>query len=926
MEAIKVNKKSVSVSVDDTLTSMEQQQASTPRYPVEVAPAQWMLPDRAGFLEWVRETFQYRPEGSDLFVQQRFVRDYVQQASPYKGLLLFHGLGVGKSCASIAAVEVLRAAGRQVVVMTPASLKRSYVEQVKLCGSPDFDPTAHKWSPVEGPLSGPRGWRRDPARGTDFKKLNAEDQDAIHQALSRSVKSTYTFVSYNGITAKRAAELSSGGGDSNYFDGKVVVIDEAHNFVSRVANNGLLASVYQRIMDSPTCKVILLSGTPLINRPNEIAYLVDLAQGYQRVVEVVFGEGLRNEQDLVRQVQALPGVDRAEVSDDSSRLWAKLLPLGFAKVAGKAGFVQAGEPVDASSVLQDVKRTSSQFAAVKKASVVDKLPLPVDNETFDETFVRYASRGDASSADFKGHVIVNTDILEKRIVGCVSFFSAYDPQMYPTVSATRLVRLPMSARQFAEYNIKRDEERKREETARKYARLSNKSGTGDDDSGSAQTYRAYSRSICNFVFPEGIARPYRADVKKMLDEASSSSQQQQQQQSGSKIVRNADAEADRTYLAELDKAMRQVEEKSDALQLDGRLEEHSPKFARIIRHIAAERKLSVVYSSFKAVEGVGLLMRAMRANGWGHIRAVRDDKTREPVFTLDRLPDAGGGQAPVINFMLYENEDEELSQLMLNVFNSDYAKLPPSALDSLAKIMAPGSTQRADRNSRGGEGQVPDNLHGAVVSVLLLSPSGAEGLNLRNVREVHLMEPFWHLMRIDQVIGRAVRAKSHLALPPAERKVDIYMYMTVFTPEQASTPTLQLKDGGLSSDEFVQGVARRKKRTIDSVLALMRTASVDCDLHRESHAKAFNYTCATALRPVAKGDVGKPAYRIRLEDDVADAKPGATAIVSAAKTMRVVKTRDGRELLLDPASGELYDAAEFKRSGQLISAGRLSSS
>jgi hypothetical protein len=44
---------------------------------------------------------------------QKMIRDYLQKSSPYRGLLINHGLGSGKSCASIAAMESIFAPGNK---------------------------------------------------------------------------------------------------------------------------------------------------------------------------------------------------------------------------------------------------------------------------------------------------------------------------------------------------------------------------------------------------------------------------------------------------------------------------------------------------------------------------------------------------------------------------------------------------------------------------------------------------------------------------------------------------------------------------------------------------------------------------------------------------------------------------------------------
>jgi SNF2 family DNA or RNA helicase len=60
--------------------------------------------------------------------------------------------------------------------------------------------------------------------------------------------------------------------------------------------------------------------------------------------------------------------------------------------------------------------------------------------------------------------------------------------------------------------------------------------------------------------------------------------------------------------------------------------------------------------------------------------------------------------------------------------------------------------------------------------VLLVSSSGAEGLDLKGTKSIQITEPHWNNSKIDQVIGRGIRYKSHEHLPPEERKVRVMRY------------------------------------------------------------------------------------------------------------------------------------------------------
>lgn len=71
----------------------------------------------------------------------------------------------------------------------------------------------------------------------------------------------------------------------------------------------------------------------------------------------------------------------------------------------------------------------------------------------------------------------------------------------------------------------------------------------------------------------------------------------------------------------------------------------------------------------------------------------------------------------------------------------------------------------------------PENAHGEIIKAILVSKTGAEGLDLKWIRETHQVEPYWDKARDHQVIARAVRLGSHDGLPPEERDVQPYLYI-----------------------------------------------------------------------------------------------------------------------------------------------------
>jgi hypothetical protein len=192
------------------------------------------------------------------------------------------------------------------------------------------------------------------------------------------------------------------------------------------------------------------------------------------------------------------------------------------------------------------------------------------------------------------------------------------------------------------------------------------------------------------------------------------------------------------------------------------------------------------------------------------------------------------------------------------------------------------------------------------------------------------MEPYWNEVRMAQVKGRAVRICSHMDLPPPERTVEIFTYISVFGPEAQKTregefkiaETIINKDGltreeaeqigikvpegaamyTMTSDERLYVVSQRKKAVIDNLQNIMKSAAVDCELNLNENNDG-TFVCQ-------KFTVGDFMYNPILKDDIEESrflKP-ATAAAASKKTYPIVRMK-GRPLKLvpftDPGTGKV---------------------
>ena len=115
-----------------------------------------------------------------------------------------------------------------------------------------------------------------------------------------------------------------------------------------------------------------------------------------------------------------------------------------------------------------------------------------------------------------------------------------------------------------------------------------------------------------------------------------------------------------------------------------------------------------------------------------------------------------------------------------------------------------------------------DNKDGNKIKVVLISRAGSEGIDLKFIRQVHILEPWYNTNRIEQVIGRAVRNFSHKDLPFEKRNVEIFMYGTILGDNRDE-----------SADLYVYRVAEYKAIQIGKVTRALKESAVDCIINHD---------------------------------------------------------------------------------------------
>jgi hypothetical protein len=862
------------------------------------------------------------------------------------------------TCTSIAIAEGMKESKR-VIIMTPASLRTNYMEELKKCGDLLYKKNQFwEWIatndmeiintisstlnlPVEYIRRKKGAWFINIKKKSNYSELTSLDKKSLDDQLDEMIRNKYIFINYNGLRNKRLEELTSGY-TRNLFDNAIVIIDEAHNFVSRIVNKikkekiveesdrgekahspkFLSVKLYEYLLSAENSRIVLLTGTPVINYPNEFAILFNILRGYIKTWEIQLDVKTSKKIDKISLRDMLLGektLDYLDYSPSSKILTITRNPFGFKNKTTKQGDylgVSNFKMIDNKDVIQDqdfinddaferklinILKNNDIEIVPRGLKIRNKKALPDTLELFEGNYI------DETSGQLK-----NIDSLKRRILGLSSYFRSAQESLLPKYNKVlgidyHIIRIPMSNYQFRIYENARREERKLESKSKR------KTASKIDDlfKDQASTYRIFSRLYCNFVFPH---RPTPRDVKmdqiakgwqetirwedgKPLQEGETNiflslkgkkgkekkekeeeeeeekeeeeeekeekEEKEEEEEQGKKkktkknqkndmesLLKEArkeeenqdlnneeegEVEGDQIlekiggneYKIRIEKSLKFLEDNSNDYLTPEALETYGPKFLHLLENIQDPDHvgLNLVYSQFRTLEGVGIFSLVLKKNGFVQFKIKKSNIGNE--WTID-IPEEDKGKP---TFALYTGtETAEEKEIIRNIYNGDWNYLPTNISNELKKIA---------NNNRLGE----------IIKVLMITSSGSEGINLRNTRYVHIMEPYWHPVRLEQVIGRARRICSHKDLPKELQTVEVFVYLMIFTPEQLkSDDSIELKRKDLSksiphvpitSDQYLYEISELKGNLTNQLTDIIKQSAFDCYIYSNGNCVNF---------------------------------------------------------------------------------------
>ena len=219
---------------------------------------------------------------------QKFLKSFMNGESEYRSLLLYHGVGTGKTCSSISIAEQFSAElernHKKIIVVLNPSIQENFRKNI-------FNLQNYKSKKVNQQCL-----RDKYLKMIKSKKFRSDEE--LMAKINRKINSKYKFIGYQALVNLIAKwdldkRIDLNAKIRDYFEGSVMIIDEVHNVSKPLkvkldedgnpieeGRPGKLPDYLQKIVENTeSLKLLLLSATPMFNEPNDIVPLINLLRG-----------------------------------------------------------------------------------------------------------------------------------------------------------------------------------------------------------------------------------------------------------------------------------------------------------------------------------------------------------------------------------------------------------------------------------------------------------------------------------------------------------------------------------------------------------------------------------------------------------------------------------------------------------------------
>ena len=216
--------------------------------------------------------------------------------------------------------------------------------------------------------------------------------------------------------------------------------------------------------------------------------------------------------------------------------------------------------------------------------------------------------------------------------------------------------------------------------------------------------------------------------------------------------------------------------KTDKFLAPSKVAEYSSKFSLITKILSESEGVAFVYSN---IVELGVQLFAMCLEEHGYEPAIGSKLLGE---TANEVPAGSKGKYALITS---QSSDTEITRLLTRLRRRE-------------------------------------NMNGQDIRVILASPKVSEGVDFRFVRQIHILDPWFNMSRIEQVIGRGMRVCSHALLPFEDQNTTVYLHVCRYKNKAQET----------LDENIYRTKVEQKGIAIAKVKRVLMESAMDCELEK----------------------------------------------------------------------------------------------
>ena len=684
----------------------------------------------------------------ELMPHQLMIRNYLSFNTPYNNLLLFHGLGSGKTCSAITITEMMRTYFNQIGI----------TKRIIIVASPNVQVNFRTQLFDERKLTEINGiWNLNACTGNKYlKEINPMNMKGLKKKdvirlIRRIINKSYLFLGpeqFANYIAKTIEKFADKEKQLRYlkreFSNRMVVIDEVHNIRSTttVASKKISKQLMFLVENVDNIKLLLLTATPMFNSNEEIVWLLNLMNANDGRPTITMGDVFDSQGNLKigedgREIgkERIIQKARSYVSymrgENPYSFPLKVMPSMFLK---DNTYHQPLYQMNGADIVQPVQYLDLYYSTLQpyQQKVYDKLTQKI-----------VAIHGEKGL----GYQILSMPLQALTMTYPSSKFDALDDEDTDTDSAT--------------------------------------GGDDDDDDD-------FDFNFQTMVGKQGLKRvmKYNGETKRKFEYRP-------------KILEKYG----RIFSPEL-------------------LSKYSSKIAMIAKSVVSCDGVVLIYSQY--IDG-GCVPIALALEEMGLMRY--GDKRHS----------------------LYHERPPISSEFKYAMITGDILMSPNNAKEIAAATSI-------------------ENTNGDIIKAIIISEAGSEGIDLKFVRQVHIVDPWYNLGRIEQIIGRAIRNCSHKSLPFEKRNVEVYMHATQLLTKDTE-----------ATDVYLYRTAEYKAIKIGEITRILKSTAMDCLVNKDVITDAEKTTITISSGQTIPYVIGDLSYSytcdyMRTCDYECDAQVGAVSL------------------------------------------------